>query len=216
MLSIVITYYGQPAMLAEQARAWRNYPEGVEVIVVDDGSAVPAECSFFEGDSRSLYRVAEDIPWHQDGARNLGAHVAAGDWLLLLDIDHVLPAVELRRLLGLLPMLPEGCAFRPRRRLVDGAYPLARAANIWLIRREDFWLVGGYDERLCGSYGTDMEFRPRLRRTLVEERLPVTLDVYLERNIPDAATRGLDRTVVTPPKLMGPPQVLGFEWSRVA
>ena len=211
MLSIVLPYYNQPAMLKEQARVWRDYPGGVEIIVVDDGSAVPAEA-----EGCAIYRVTEDIPWHQDGARNLGAHVASGDWLLLLDIDHVLPAVELRRLLGLLPMLEPGCAYRPRRRLVDGAYPLARAANIWLLRREDFWQVGGYDERLCGSYGTDLEFRPRLRRTLVEERLPVVLDVYREKNIADAATRGLDRTVVQPPKLFGPPTVLDFEWSRVA
>lgn len=197
-------------MLAEHARVWRDYPEGVEVVVVDDGSAVPAQA-----EGCSIYRVTEDTPWHQDGARNLGAHVATGDWLLLLDIDHVLPAAELRRLLGLLPMLPEDCAFRPRRRLVDDAYPLARAANIWLIRREDFWRVGGYDERLCGHYGTDLEFRPRLRRTLIEERLPVTLDVYREQNVEDASTKGLDRTVVNPPKLSGPPKVLGFEWSRV-
>lgn len=211
MLSIVITYYGQPAMLAEQARAWRDYPADIEVIVVDDGSAVPAQA-----EGCSIYRVADDIPWHQDGARNLGAHVATGEWLLLLDIDHVLPAVEAGRLLRLLPMLKDGRAYRPLRRLVDEAYPLARAANIWLMRKADFWRVGGYDERLCGSYGTDLEFRPRLRRTLVEDRLPITLDVYRDVNIADATTSGLDRTVVHPPKLSGPPTVLGFEWSRVA
>lgn len=211
VLSIVLTYYGQPAMLAEQARLWRDYPAGVEVIVVDDGSDVPAQA-----EGCSIYRVAQDIPWHQDGARNLGAHVATGDWLLLLDIDHAIRASELRRLLGLLPRLPSGAAFRPRRRLVDGAYPLQRAANIWLIRREDFWRVGGYDDRLCGSYGTDLEFRPRLRRTLREEQLPITLDVYRAENVEDASTRGLDRTVVPPPRLDGPPVVLDFEWSRIA
>lgn len=210
MLSIVITYYNQPEMLAEQARIWRDYPTGVEVIVVDDGSALPAQA-----DVSSIYRVAKDIPWHQDGARNLGAHVAQGDWLLFLDIDHTISPVELGRLLDLLPMLSVGRAFRPRRRLVDDAYPLARAANIWLLRKLDFWKVGGYDERLCGSYGTDLEFRPRLRRTLVEERLPVTLDVYRDRNVPDATTSGLDRTVVSPPRLEGPPVVLGFEWERL-
>lgn len=211
MLTIVITYFNQPVMLAEQARIWRDYPAGVEVVVVDDGSAVPAQA-----DGCAVYRVLKDIPWHQDGARNLGAHVAHGDWLLFLDIDHTIGAAELGRLLALLPMLPEGRAFRPRRRLVDDAYPLARAANIWLLRKADFWKVGGYDERLCGSYGTDLEFRPRLRRTLVEERLPVTLDVYRERNVKDAATSGLDRTVVTPPRMEGLPVVLGFEWERAA
>lgn len=211
MLSLVITYFNQPAMLAEQERTWRDYPAGVEVIVVDDGSAVPAQA-----EGCSIYRVSKDIPWHQDGARNLGAHVAEGEWLLFLDIDHAISAAEVGRLLKLLPMLPRKSAFRPLRKLVDGAYSLSRAANIWLIRKSDFWRVGGYDERLCGHYGTDLEFRPRLRRVLAEMDVPVTLDVYRRSNVPDASTQGLDRAVVKPKKLAGPPKVLGFEWSRVA
>lgn len=210
MLSVIVTYYSQPEMLARQAAEWKGYPEGVEVIVVDDGSRIPAKA-----DGCSIYRVTEDIPWHQDGARNLGAHVALHEWLLLLDIDHVLPAEAAQALLRRLSELRTMSAFRPSRRLVSGAHRLNPAANIWLIRREDFWRVGGYDERLCGSYGTDLEFRPRLRRTLKELPAPVTLDVYTRDVIADAATAGLDRAVVQPPKLAGPPEVLGFEWSRV-
>jgi len=210
-ISIVLTYYGQPLMLAEQARIWGTYAVSPEVIVVDDGSPVPAEPQ-----ALSLgYRVRLDIPWHQDGARNLGAHVASGEWLLFLDIDHAISAGELGKLYDLLPSLPTGAAFRPARRLVDGAYSLSPAANIWLIRRDDFWRVGGYDERLCGTYGTDLEFRPRLQRTLREAALPIWLDVYRSCNIADAATDGLDRTVVQPPKLAGSPVNLAFSWARV-
>jgi glycosyltransferase involved in cell wall biosynthesis len=210
VLSLVLTYYGQPAMLAEQARIWATYADCPEIIVVDDGSPVPAQPQ-----ARSAgYRVGVDIPWHQDGARNLGAHVAAGEWLLLLDIDHTISAGELAKLQALLPTLPKRTAFRLSRQLVDKAYRLAPAANIWLLRRKDFWRVGGYDERLCGHYGTDLEFRPRLRKALAEVNLPVMLDVYRKQNIPDAATAELDRTVVAPAKLKGPPKVLGFKWSR--
>jgi len=209
-LSIVLTYYGQPAMLAEQARIWATYGNCPEIIVVDDGSPVAAAPQA----RSSGYRVDVDIPWHQDGARNLGAHVATGEWLLLLDIDHAICAGELAKLQGLLPTLPEGAAFRPARRLVDGAYKLSPAANIWLIRRADYWRVGGYDERLCGRYGTDLEFRPRLRSILSERDLPIRLDVYRAGDVADAATQGLDRSVVKPARLKGPPKVLGFPWSR--
>jgi len=209
MLSVVMTYYNQPAMLARQAAIWRDYPAGVEVIVVDDGSAVPAKA-----EGCSIYRVAKDIPWHQDGARNLGAHVANGEWLLFLDIDHALPAEGLAKLLRLLPGLRTRTAFRPERRLVSGG-DLKPAANIWLIRREDFWRVGGYDERLCGHYGTDQEFAPRLRHSLRVEWLPVTLDVYTRAVVADASTQGLSRRVVKPARLAGEWRVLGFEWSRV-
>lgn len=210
MLSVVITYYGQPQMLARQAAVWRDYPQGVEVIVVDDGSKVPARAT-----GCAVYRVTRDMPWHQDGARNLGAHVATGEWLLFLDIDHVLPAEAAQKLLRLLPGLAERSAYRPDRKLVSGAYKLSSAANIWLVRREDFWRVGGYDERLCGSYGTDLEFRPRLRQHLQERRLPLTLDVYTTDVVADAATVGLSRAVVKPRKLTGEPKVLGFDWARV-
>lgn len=210
MLSIVVTYYNQPAMLAEQARIWQTYRAAPEIIVVDDGSKVPAAAQ-----TRSCgYRVHQDIPWHQDGARNLGAFVATGEWLLFLDIDHAICAEELASLQRALPNLADDTAFRPARRLVDDAYPLKAAANIWLIRRADYWRVGGYDERLCGSYGTDQEFIPRLRRTLAVQDLPITLDVYRRKDIADAATGGLDRTVVVPPRLKGARKVLGFEWSR--
>lgn len=210
MLSIIVTYYAQPAMLAEQARIWATYADVPEIVVVDDGSPVPAAPQ-----ARSVgYRVQQDIPWHQDGARNLGAHVATGEWLLFLDIDHAISDGELSKLLGLLPTLPEGAAFRPSRRLVDYAYPLKLAANIWLIRKSDFWRIGGYDERLCGSYGTDLEFRPRLKRTLREVELPITLDVYRDSNIEGASTPWLDRTVVLPKRLAGERKALDFAWER--
>lgn len=210
MLSLIVTYYGQPAMLAEHARIWDTYDRCPEIIVIDDGSNVPAVP---QPHSRG-YRVLKDIPWHQDGARNLGADVATTEWLLFLDIDHVIGNEELNRLLALLPSLPADTAFRPARRLVDDAYALKRAANIWLIRRRDFWRVGGYDERLCGRYGTDLEFRPRLRSVLAEADLPITLDVYRDSNIEGASTPDLDRRVITPKRLAGPREVVNFDWSR--
>lgn len=211
MLSLIFTYYRQPLMLEEQAKIWSAYTLDPEIIVIDDGSPEPAG-----EQSRSFgYRVLQDIPWHQDGARNLGAHVATGDWLLFLDIDHAISNRELRRLSAMLHELPTDAAFRLQRRLIDDAYPINRAANIWLIRKADFWKVGGYDERLCGQYGTDLEFRPRLRSVLREIELPVTLDVYRDGDIPDASTPGLERKVVTPKVPLGERKVLGFEWRRV-
>jgi glycosyltransferase involved in cell wall biosynthesis len=210
MLSVIVTTYNQPQMLAIQEAAWSDYPEGVEVIVVDDGGKVPAKAGGCQ-----LYRVTEDIPWHQDGARNLGAHVAEGEWLLFLDVDHVLTAEAARMALRSLRGLAKYCAYRPQRRLISGAYRLSPAPNIWLIRREDFWRIGAYDERLCGTYGTDLEFRPRLKRHLQERSLPIKLDVYTRDVIADAATQGLSRELVHPPNLGGDPLVLAFDWVRV-
>ena len=217
MLTIVVAYYNQAAMLARQYDAWRDYGDlPIRFVVVDDGSAKQAAAVPRPDAPISLYRVGVDIPWHQDGARNLGAHVAPDGWLLLLDIDHVLPASAARVLVSSLPTLDKGVAYRPARRLATSRRPLPVAANIWLMYKADYWRVGGYDERLCGHYGTDQEYRPRLAQTLREQAISVTLEVYLSADVPDAATQGLDRTVVKPARLDGPPVVLSFPWSRVA
>ena len=217
VLTLIVTYYNQPEMLAQQYRAWASYGDlPVQFIVIDDGSQLPAVEVARPPLPISIYRVDFDIPWHQDGARNLGAHVAPDGWLLLLDIDHVLPASAAGVLVNSLPGLVKGVAYRPARRLATSGKPLPVAANIWLMDKADYWQVGGYDERLCGHYGTDQEYRPRLAQTLREQALPVTLDVYLGADVPDAATQGLNRAVVKPARLDGPPVVLSFPWEKVA
>jgi hypothetical protein len=105
-LSIVMPYYMNPGMLAHQYETWAAYPadlkERVDIVIVDDGSPVSpaADVPRPEGlPPLGIFRVLEDRPWHQHGARNLGAFVAKGPWLLLTDMDHVLPAESLARLL---------------------------------------------------------------------------------------------------------------------
>jgi hypothetical protein len=113
--------------------------------------------------------VLEDRPWHQHGARNLGAREAESPWLLLTDMDHVVPAASLRSLLTVFPSAGATDAFtffrvdaphgRPTR---NERGELKPHVNTFAIRREHFWAVGGYDED-CVGYGTDGYFRNRLR-----------------------------------------------------
>src|SRR6218665_2501818 len=105
-ISLCMPYYMNPGMLAEHYRQWAAWPDAVkrrvEVVLVDDASpSGPALDVERPADlpAISIYRVAVDIPWHQDGARNLSAHVAAGRWLVLTDMDHMLRADDAVRLL---------------------------------------------------------------------------------------------------------------------
>lgn len=190
-LSLVLPFYRNPRMLLRQIVVWRRewsreQKARVEVVLVDDGSPVGetaaellAECGLIDLPPLSLYRVLEDRPWHQHGARNLGAHAATGRWLLMTDMDHVAPASTLAEVLRLLPDLgdddvltfgrvdaPPTLTWRAdhwtefaRTRRADGS--LKPHVNSFAVSRDRYWRLGGYDEELAG-YGTDSQFRKHL------------------------------------------------------
>ena len=79
---MIYPYYENPKMLERQVENWNRYAGelrgALRIILVDDGSTkYPAEPIFKHCKMpKKLYRVKEDIPWNQHGARNLGAKVA--------------------------------------------------------------------------------------------------------------------------------------------
>lgn len=189
-LSIVIPYYRNPQTLHRQIDVWRDewataLKRDIEVVLVDDGSPTETAGEVLAVSDPvglphlSLYRVTEDRPWHQHGARNLGAHVARGRWLLMTDMDHVIPAHTLAEVLRLLPGMTayEAITFGrvdapatpaweaadwpefARTRRPDGS--LKPHPNSFVVSRDRYWRLGGYDEDLAG-YATDIHFRRRL------------------------------------------------------
>jgi hypothetical protein len=205
-LSLVMPYYMNPRMLAIQFATWAEYPDELkgqlEIVLVDDGSPIEAAIDVPRPPGLpplSLYRVLEDRPWHQHGARNLGAHVAVGDWLLLTDMDHLFPAESLAAWFAR-PRLPEVAYMFPRLDWPALTPTKGRDGrrkphpNTFAMTREMYWRVGGYDEEFCGVYGTDGLFRDRLRRH-AGVRLATDCDVirYSREWIADASTRTLAR-----------------------
>lgn len=203
-LTLVYAYYDNPRMLAIQYETWAQYPayfrRRCSFVVVDDGSprwpAVEVERP--ELQHLSIYRVKHDMPWHQDGARNLGAHVAGEGWLFLSDMDHVLPTESLE---GLWRQATDAGAFytfdrvdkmtgQPMRNAVGQHKP---HPNSYAMTRALYWQAGGYDEDFCGVYGTDGEFRRQLLRVGVHKHLPVPIVRYSRDVVADASTTTLDR-----------------------
>lgn len=205
-LSIVVPFYVNPGMLALQYEGWAGWPQELkdrtEVVIVDDGSPMPAaDVPRPEGlPALSIYRVLEDRPWHQHGARNLGAHVAAGRWLLLTDMDHMLEAEQAGRLFSLLDTLDAGSIYMLRRIEADTRLPTIRNGqekphpNSFVVTRETYWRIGGYDEDYCGHYGTDRLFRGRAFSIARPGFLAgVALTRYWRDLVPDASTTTLQR-----------------------
>lgn len=205
-LSLVMPYYCNPGMLAEQYRVWAVYPQDVkqrlEVVLVDDGSPDELRAVHVprpEGlPALSIYRALEDKPWHQHGARNLGAYQARGPWLLLTDMDHVLPAASMRALLLLQHKARIYTLARydaPDELPTIGRYGEHKPhPNTFVMTRDLFWHIGGYDEDYCGVYGTDGLFRQRAYLLAPVQHLShVRILRYPRDVIKDASTTTLAR-----------------------
>lgn len=264
-LSLVFPYYRNPGILRRHLDIFRtewsfDLRNRVEVVIVDDGS--PDETAaevmragwYGQGDIYltrqpriTVYRITEDLPWHQHGARNCGAHEAKAPWLLMTDVDHVVPPSTLDEVLRRLPSMqsrevltfgrvdaPTGRAWRagdwrgmaPTVR-EDGS--LKPHVNSFVVSRRHYWKLGGYDERYCGIYGCDREFRDRLftGKTMTTHLADAPLIRVGREVIADASTRDFDRKTPGRDALKKAvqaqkaaegatePLALNFNWERV-
>jgi hypothetical protein len=163
-----------------------------------------------------VFRIGVDLRWNWLAARNVGAHAAPCGWMLLTDIDHVIPVESLEAVIR--GRHDERVVYGFSRRGADGAV-LAPHPNSWLITRSNYWRIGGYDEALSGHYGTDGDWR---RRVAAAGRLEI-LSTVLERHehIGDSSTvrylrkQPVDAGVAAIVAKRGPewrPRVLSFPW----
>lgn len=199
--TLVMAYYLNRGMLIEQAEHWRKLPQDIaarlHVVIVDDGSPEDAAREAMRSisppplASLQIWRMLVDVPWNQDACRNLGVREAQSEWLLLTDMDHIVPAATWRRLMQ--GKLSKQAVYRFGRISAPSMEPYKSHPNSWAMTRTTYWECGGYDERLAGNYGTDGDFlvRVRSRRNIVE--LADVLVRVPREVIPDASTRTLRR-----------------------
>ena len=195
-LTLILPYYENAQMFREQQRVWLAYPndlkEHLHVIVVDDGSpTAPARWEVLAGlglASVRLYRIGVDVRWNWLACRNLGAAEAYTDWMLMTDMDHVVPSDTLRAILT--SKLRPNRAYRFQRVSAPDLAPYKPHPNSWLFTRHVFLdEIGGYDERFSGYYGTDGEFRSRVEAATGEVlEFSAPLIRYPREVIPDAST----------------------------
>jgi hypothetical protein len=153
-----------------------------ELILIDDGSepALEATCVRVRRTLDLVLHATNDKrPWTQPRGRNIGASLARSDRLLFFDIDHILTREVVRlcmaysgdklhwaRRAGVLD--DEGRLVTDRSTLAE--YGLKKEGvsvhgNSFMVRRELFRRLGGYDERFCGRYGgDDIDFNERYER----------------------------------------------------
>lgn len=239
-LTLVYAYYDNASMLAEQYKVWASYGrwlvDKIRIVVVDDASPtcpaidVPRPVGM---PALRIFRARVDIPWHQDGARNLGAHVADDGWLFLSDMDHVLPFSTVQRIWK----LRDATKFYTLDRIDAATGKLMADArglhkphpNTYVMHRDIYWRAGGYDEDYSGVYGTDGAFRKQLYAVAAHSHLRNAHVIRYPRSlVPDASTTTLDRKAYGGPEAKrrakerktalgraGRIVTLDFEWDQV-
>lgn len=244
-VTLIVPYYRNPEMLAAQVNEWNQYPPGVKHIVVDDGSPESARPVIERvANARTLtnlklYRVTVDIPWNREGARNLAAYQTDTEWLIHLDIDHLLPHRAANALLDFTPELWHWYRFpRWRKGMADAtrrkddlpdACVFGRVKphiDSYLMSRQTYLDVGGYDEDFAGSLGGGTQF---LRRVVASVGQPlvlpddIALHVYTRTQVADASDSTLSRdtgrgkTLARAKEKQGDPKprnVVRFPWVR--
>lgn len=153
-----------------------------ELILLDDGSrpSLQATCDSVEKTFPFTLHCTNDFrPWTQPRARNIGASLARSQKLLFFDIDHILT----RNIIGhCLTYAGDKLHWQRRPAILDAAgnivvdrevleaYGVENESvsvheNSFMIRRELFTKLGGYDERFCGRYdGDDVDVNARYDR----------------------------------------------------
>lgn len=239
-ITLIVPYYRNPLMLREQLKNWNSYPDDWhQIIVVDDGSPEPAiDHIHVRSEKLRLYRINVDIPWNRGGARNLGAHVAGTDWIIHVDIDHVLPPQAANILLN--QALTPGFWYRfPRYRVgkadatrrkdkisPDANFgPIHPHVDSYLITKQLYWKIGGYNEDYSGILGGGGAFLKQLERTSGAPKLlppPICLNVYTRHAIADASDLHLSRDPTgysarkrKVPEMTPAKNPLRFPWERV-
>ena len=194
-LTIAMPYYEAPEMLREQLKFWKDFDDvGVEIVIVDDGSPnYPAAAVISEFPILHIpihvYRICENYPWNHGGARNLAMFMARDGWVVLTDIDHVLIPHTVCRVFG--SDLDSTKVYLPGRyekNLNQEHIRIKRHSDSYLITKEMFWRIGGYDEQFTGYWNGPFEpFRKALKRTVkLEETENIWLLRYDTDSIADA------------------------------
>lgn len=199
--TLIMPYYENPGMFSEQCRHLERLPEDVctrlHLIFCDDGSPEtpiypPKGYSTFP--SVQIFRVDVDVRWNWLTCRNIAAHHATTDWLLMTDIDHLLPEATARRIIT--GKLDPSRAYRfsrvdaPDMKPTIGKHGEFKPhPNTWLMTKRLFDKVGGYDERFSGFYGSDGEFKDRVKKRAGEPIILPEVMIRVPREVvPDAST----------------------------
>lgn len=170
LLTICLSYFNQKEALLKHIEFWKKYNkkylDKITFQIIDDCSLqFPAVDIIKHNDYKSLdielYRVKDDLVCNIAGVRNLAGTVTSTEYMLLLDMDCIIDEVMIDRVFALFDQDNKGKVHKFNRKTLNLNHPKNNKEHpaICLIRKEDYWNIGGCEEDLVGHYGfTDPSF----------------------------------------------------------
>jgi glycosyltransferase involved in cell wall biosynthesis len=179
LISIIIPYYNQQLFIAETVLSAKHqtYPN-VEIIVVDDGSPVPAEPYLRQTDGLRLFRTEnQGCP----ATRNFGFAKSSGEYLIFLDGDDILLPGAIEAHLEALAQRPEtGLSFGSSSAINDRGEQI-RPAHVCRPRK-DYFRMFLESNPICSPGAAMIPRRAFVEAGMFDERLRSQvddLDLYL-------------------------------------
>ena len=104
----IVPYHRAPDHVEEAVRSLLGQTHRrLEVIVVNDGSFEPEDGVLLRLQEMNRVQVVTQLNGGESSARNLGAALARGDYLMMLDADNVLEPEFVRRAVAALEAMPD-------------------------------------------------------------------------------------------------------------
>lgn len=147
-------YTPKEETIKKHLSTWKGYEEllrELHFIVVDDCSPKPVVLNPDFPINLTVARITDDIYWNLTGARNLAFHLASNDWCITTDMDHFFEKEQMRKIIY--QTKEKGCVYYFKR-FRDGK-PCRTHLDTFLIHKEDFNKIGGYDEDMAGARGAN-------------------------------------------------------------
>ncbi len=188
-ISICIAHHNAHVMLRAQYSRLGSYSpkimQHVELVVCDDASDYAPIHPWHYTIQGKLFRIRPPhVRWSHRCATNIAAFEASGAWLLLTDVDHIVPSATLQYLIDA-PL--NGNIVYTFGRVSPSGEVMKSHPDSWLIHRTLWKEIGGWDERYRGYYGQNGNIWRRIRWHAGEpHEVPVHLVRFTNADVPDA------------------------------
>ena len=160
-IRINYTYYNSPEVFQEIID-WYNEADpyhSFDYTVIDDGSQSKPITDMNVPSRWRILRIEDDLGWNNEGARNCLMRDTSNQWNLLLDSDWIITSQCLNAIRF---QIARGLNHRVV--YLPGNFGSNTIRNSFLVTKDTFWNIGGYDQAFIGYHGVDYSFL-RLKNT---------------------------------------------------